>query len=76
MGGESLTIVRNTLENVNVSFEASFFTNVKVFEINVLSAAIQFVDCLFLLSEEQSSLNDDAAQSFISIIFSNILYSS
>ncbi len=76
MGGESLTIVSNTLENVNVSFEASLFTNVKVFEINVFSAAIQFVDCLFLLSEEQSSLNDDAAKSFISIIFSNLLYNS
>jgi hypothetical protein len=71
MGGESLTILRNTLENLNVSFEASLFNVVNFFEINILSTAIKFLDCSFLLGKEQSSLRN-AANSFISINNTNI----
>ncbi len=36
IGGESLTFGRNSLKNLNVSFESSSFSNFKAFEFNVL----------------------------------------
>jgi hypothetical protein len=72
IGGESLKIVRNTLENLNVSFEASSFNNVEVFEINILTTAIQFVDCAFLMGIEEQSSQRIAAKYFISINNTNI----
>jgi hypothetical protein len=73
LAGEPLTIVRNTLKNLNVSFESSSFDNVKVFEIDVLSTDIHFVDCAILVGEEQSPLSD-RAKSFFSINNSNIIF--
>jgi hypothetical protein len=72
IGGKSLTIVRNTMENLNVSFEASSFKTVEVFEINILSTSIQFVDCTFLMGIEEQSLQRIAAKYFISTNNTNI----
>ena len=59
------------MKNLNVSFEASSFNNVKVIEINVLSTASQFLDCAFFVGKGLSSIVN-AVNAFISINNTNI----
>jgi hypothetical protein len=72
-GGESITIVRNNLKNLNFIFESSSFNNVKAFEIIAHSAAIEFVNCAFLFNHiNQWLILENVAPSFIFIKYSNI----
>ena len=73
IGGESITVVRNDLKNLNVIFESSSFNNVKAFEIIAQSATIQFVNCAFFFNHiNQWLIPKNVAKSFIFIKYCNI----
>ena len=72
-GEESLTLVRNILNNINVTFEFSKFYNVRAFEFNVLSTDIIFLNCSFYMDvKTQWLIPNNLAKSFIYLKFSNI----
>ncbi len=73
LGNKSLTLVRNIMENLNASFESSFFENVKVFEINASSATINFRNYSFFLDNSNLwSIPNNLAKSFLYNLHSNI----
>ncbi len=74
IGKKSVTLVKNTMKNLNASFESSYFENVKVFEINASSATLHFKNGSFFLDDSNlSSIPNNVAESFLYTFHSNII---
>lgn len=73
IGGEAATLIKNSLRNLNISFESSSFINVKAFEVYAFSVDIRFLNCKFLMgNNNQWPVVTNAVAAFLLISFSNI----
>ncbi len=66
IGNKSVTLVKNFLKNINVSFESSNFENVMCFDFIAYSTTIHFKNCSFFLDDSNlSSISYNLAKTFI-----------